>query len=218
MQHAARRARPRVAGALACMLLAAALALAGCDQTSATTTPYVTPPPAPSWTPTATVLVPSIADWATYTDSAFHFKAVIPPGWRLGTYLDTRSDVGGDCEYVVVYFPPGDTHQAYPLVEMEMHEYMEIGATLKCHPWSPADNHHVTPAGPVTISGVPATLYSNDNNDEVSRITFAQFGGHQFTFILLGSSRSEVTGQYTPIPADIPLYLGMLSGFQYLGA
>ncbi len=51
----------------------------------------------------------STAGWQTYTDTTYHFKTVIPPGWRFGTVLVTNPPDGGNCEYDAVYFPPDDT-------------------------------------------------------------------------------------------------------------
>jgi len=209
-----RHAGLRGAILLVCLLLAAP-ALAGCDQPAAIAAPYPTSTPPPTWTPasspTATVVVPSTASWRTYTDAAYRFKAVIPPGWRVGAFLDTRADVGGDCAYDAIYFPPGDTHRAEPFVWIGMHEYMMITVTLNCPQYDP-DDGHVTPMGAVTLSGVSTTLYGQDSNQEVSRVAYAQFGGHPYTSGLTGQSN-----QHTAITADVPLYLGVLSGFQYLG-
>ncbi len=78
-------------------------------------------------------------------------------------------------------------------------------------PYDPTKDH-VVPIGTVTISGVSTTLYANDSYEEVSRDASAQFGGHPYTFFLVG-----VSEQHTPITADVPLYLGVLSGLVYLG-
>jgi hypothetical protein len=63
------------------------------------------------------------------------------------------------------------------------------------------------------FSGFSILLYGIDSSREVDRVAIAEFGGHLFTFTLTATSE-----QHTPITADIPLYLGMLSGFAYLGS
>ncbi len=93
------------------VVLTAALALLGCGQsapaliggdvgptipptTGGDVKPTHPPTPAGTATPTVTPYLAtpaSIAGWQTYTDSAYHFKTVIPPGRRLGTVLDTTS-------------------------------------------------------------------------------------------------------------------------------
>ena len=96
-------------------------------------------PPAPAGTATPTVmpnLTPAAAvGWLTYTDSIYHFKTVVPPGWRIGTVYDnTETNLGGPCSYDAIFFPPGDTHQADPLVLLQMREYMVIYVNLYCPP------------------------------------------------------------------------------------
>ncbi len=61
------------------------------------------------------------------------------------------------------------------------------------------------------------TLYAQDSNQSVYRVAYAQFGGHSYTFGLVASHVSR-SRQYTAITADVPLYLGVLHGFEYLGA
>jgi hypothetical protein len=207
MHRAIRGAQTHGAILFSCIL--AAVALVGCDQ-SATIAPSPTAKQSSTWTPTATVLVPSVANWQTYTDPTYHFTAVIPPGWHLSTYLDTRDAGGGNCEYDVLFSPPGDTRQAGPYVRMQMHEFMFIEVVLNCP--GPNDGHLIADRN-VRISGTPTTVYRGDDSTEVQRIAEVAFGGHNYDFILSGTSLS-----HTPLLEDIPLYFGMLSGFQYWGA
>jgi hypothetical protein len=216
------------------MVLTAALALASCDQSTpactggggqATIPPTLPgdlksthPPITGTATPTVTPYLAtpaSNAGWQTYTDSAYRFKTVIPPGWRLETVLDNTSlgTGGGDCEYDAVYFPPVDTLALEPRVTVGMHEFMLITVTLKCPAPSPSQNQYLTPIGTVSISGVSTMLYSNDSYEQVYRVAYPQFGGHRYAFYLTGMSE-----QHTAITADVSLYLGVLSGFVYLGA
>src|SRR5690242_10332420 len=101
---------PRLA-ALWCALLAL-FAIAGCGQS---TTPA-----------SSSMTAPSTAGWQTYTDSTYHFKAVIPPGWRIATVTTTDYLTGNDCTYDAMYFPPGDTRAIEPHIWVGSHEYMLI--------------------------------------------------------------------------------------------
>ncbi len=130
-------------------------------------------PPAPAGTATPTVmpnLTPAAAvGWLTYTDSIYHFKTVVPPGWRIGTVYDnTETNLGGPCSYDAIFFPPGDTHQADPLVLLQMREYMVIYVNLYCPPPDDTPNHLPESAGAIMVSGVPAKVYAEDTSDGVS--------------------------------------------------
>ena len=190
-----------------------AVASATATWPDGTWTPYpYNPTETPSlWTVTPYLPTPaSTAGWQIYTDSAYHFKTVIPPGWRLATELDTTS--APQCEYDAVYFPPGDTRAMEQRVWVGMYHYMRITVYLQCPPYDPAKDDGVARRGTVSISGVSTILYGQDSNQEVDREAYTQFGGHPYTFIYIGQS-----AQGTAITADVPLYLGVLEGLRLSG-
>jgi hypothetical protein len=187
------------------LALIGAIALGGCGQADSshrTSTPILPLLGTPTPTPLST------ANWQTYTDPTFHFRAVIPPGWRVGAILDSRPD-RGDCAYYVIYFPPGDTHQVEPLVTMSIHEFMLIQVNLHC---AGVAVDRLVADGHMIISGTQADLYKGlDESSEVHRVVYAEFGGHSYDFVLAGTSATN-----TPLTKDIPLFMAVLHSFAYL--
>jgi hypothetical protein len=214
------RAFLRIGFGIAYSGLAILLVLAGCGR-AASSSPYPTKPPVtPGGTPftfaTPFVATPaSITGWKTYTDSVYHFKTVIPPDWRIETALDNSGGGYNPCNYDAIYFPPGDTHHvdsnSEPIPWYGMTEYMYIRMTLKCP--EPSYDSRLQAVGDVTISGAATTVYGRDSSQEVDRITLVKLGGYYFTFALSAGT----TGHKAPLPGDVPLYLGVLQGFDYLG-
>jgi hypothetical protein len=189
-------------GVLAAVLLLAMLILNGCAQAQS-------PEHVDSTQPVVTPTILPVSGWQTYTDTQYHFRTVIPPGWHVGALLDTRLE-SGDCAYEVIYFPPGDTHTAEPLVTMHMNEFMLIQVNLHC---AGVALDHLTPDGHMTISGAQADLYkSPDESQGVHRVAYAEFGGHSYDFVL-----ADASAAHTPIIDHIPLYLAILHNFSYLG-
>ena len=149
--------RHRVGLTCALALLLAA-GLAGCDSSvspqfaAKDTAPATVPAGEPTATSTLLIETPDIevptstVGWQTYTDSTYHFKTVIPPGWRLGTVLDTDALGSGDCEYDVIYFPPGSTHIVEPRAWVGMLQSMRIVVYLQCSAYDPAQNPYLSGA------------------------------------------------------------------------
>ncbi len=95
---------------------------------------------------------------------------------------------------------------------VDKRNYMRIAVYLQCPPFDPTQNQYLTRVSAVTISGVETTLYGQDDNEEVARDATALFGGHSYTFYLVG-----VSDQHTAITTDVPLYMRVLQDFVYLG-
>ncbi len=146
----------------------------------------------------------STSGWNVYKDGRFPFKFAIPPGWRVGSFVD---DSGND--YIVLVFPPGSTT---PVGQAGLadQEHFSITIALAGTANTYANDPNWSPeAGGITISGVKTILYDRTTPDcaTVNRAATSDFGQHHFTFFL------------TSIPAkakvDIALFLGVLQSFIY---
>jgi hypothetical protein len=81
---------------------------------------------------------------------------------------------------------------------------------LNCPRFNPSANHWlVAEPSPISFGGQPSTLYDNDGEGSVQRVTVTEFGEHQWGFSY-GSNTSE---NY----AHLALYLSIVQGFRYLG-
>lgn len=202
-------------GLVCAVALLVAAGLAGCSYSSPTQPAAQATLPAAGATATSTsgTVMPSIevptstTSWQTYTDSTYHFKTVIPPGWRIGTTFYPVDNITYPCSYDVIYFPPGDTHHADPYGWMQMKEVMVIFVYLNCPPPDERPNHlPAESAVVVTVSGVSATMYREDNSDGVLRLTFVHFSDHIYDFYVKGTA------------ADGSLYMRVLRGFVHAAA
>jgi hypothetical protein len=203
-------------GLCSIVALTLALALTACDS-SVPRVPYA-PTVTLTVTPHPTVLPASTEGWAIYTDQRFHFQAPIPPGWKAKAYTAPWDcPQGGESDYIVGFFPPdmypdapGTIPTEYPFGKI--HEFIDIYLPLcSSSQEAPLNPYHITPEpGGILIGATHAPYYVHDNTDWISRYTNADFGGQTYIFDI------EVTPQDKGL-RDVPLFHGMLAGFEYLG-
>jgi hypothetical protein len=140
-----------------------------------------TPKPRP---PTPVVTAASTTAWTVYRDPRFPFEVAAPPRWRASVFYDTdHGGVTGPCAYTIYFFPPGSTATADLMVETHVPEYISVGLKLNCPRFDPSANHWlVAEQSPISFGGQPSTLYDNDGEGWVQRVTVTEFGGHQWGF------------------------------------
>jgi hypothetical protein len=188
------------------------LALVGCGSGIRPAVSVIgsTPTPKPR-PPTPVVTAASTTGWTMYRDPRFPFEVPQPPGWRASVFYDTdHGGVNGPCAYTVYFFLPGSTATGQLMIETHVPEYISVGLKLNCPRFDPLANHWlVAEPLPISFGGQPSTLYDNDGEGWVQRVTVTDFGENQWGFSY-GSNTSE---NYT----HLALYLAMVQDFRYLG-
>lgn len=164
-------------------------------------------------TVTRAVVPAATSGWAIYTDHRFPIRFPVPPGWVAGSHTDDNYNTA-NCEYVVDLFPQGSIIAFIPGAEEKHGEEMFLKINLACaaHTYIPAnDPFAVAESAPILFSGNPTTLYDNKATVPGSQREASQtFGGHQYLFVMDAPTPKG--------PQDIALFLGVLSGFRYMGA
>jgi hypothetical protein len=96
------------------------------------------------------------------------------------------------------------------MIETRTPESICVGVTLSCPRFNPSAYHRlVAETSPISFGGQPSTLYDNDGEAWVQRVTVIDFGGRQWGFSY-GCGASE---NY----AHLALYLAMAKTFRSLG-
>lgn len=156
--------------------------------------------------------------WSWYTDSRFPFRVPVPPQWQAGSFVWTSGGIN-DCEYHVDLIPPGNQGGADIGAESNDPVIMVIVVKVQCPPWRGTldDRHYIAEPNPVTISGVQATMYDNDDAYGIQRTATTQFGGHQYLFHLQYNFGNQGSPSKAQQDQELALYMQMLQGFQYTG-
>lgn len=157
--------------------------------------------------PFVRVTAASTSTWSIYKDAQFPFQFAIPPGWRVGSFVDN----GGD--YIVQIFPPGSTT---PFGDAGLIDPEHISVTV-APPGSTTtsyanDANWKAETNMITIGGIKTTIYDRTSPDcgEVNRGATDYFGQHHFTFFLV-----TIPGK---AQIDIALFLGLSESFVYSGS
>jgi hypothetical protein len=163
----------------------ALLALVGCNSAVHPAVSVIgsTPTPKPQ-SPTPVVTAAPTTGWTVYRDPRFPFEVPQPPGWQASVFYDT--DHGGvtrPCAYTVYFFHTEIPVKAELMIETRDPESIFVGVSLNCPRFNPSANHWlVAEPSPMSFGGQPSTLYDNDGEGQVHRVTVAEFGGRQWQF------------------------------------
>jgi len=151
--------------------------------------------------------------WTAYHDPQQPIVAPTPPGWLVGAYTDGPM-TDETCAYDVDTLPNGLV-QHIGTDDTLAPELIYVRLNLKRQPWSLSNDPHFVPLGKtIMVSGVPATLYNNnDGQGDLQRLITLTLGGHQW--IIGVQANAQIAGAPHDVQRDLDLYMQFLASFRY---
>jgi hypothetical protein len=139
--------------------------------------------------------------------------APTPPRWLVGSYTEGPMPTE-TCAHVVDTLPKDFVHHIGTDDQLAP-ELMYVHVNLTCQPWLPSSDPYFVPMGKtIMVSGVPATVY--DNNDglgDLQRLVTLTLGGHQ---CIIGiQANAKIAGAPHNVQHDLDLYMQFLASFRY---